>query len=98
MILTGESGRGKSTLSAMLGERGWRFMGDEFALLEPRHRPASPVPAAGEPQERGDRGDGGGSRAERFGPAMEGTPKGRIQHSAADRAAMNGWARRRGRR
>ena len=33
LILTGESGAGKSTLAALLGERGWRLMGDEFALL-----------------------------------------------------------------
>ena len=33
LIMTGLSGSGKSTLSAMLAERGWRFMGDEFALL-----------------------------------------------------------------
>ena len=34
LIMTGESGAGKSTLAALLGERGWRLMGDEFALLD----------------------------------------------------------------
>ncbi|MEC3950077.1 HprK-related kinase A [Sphingobium sp. HWE2-09] len=34
LVMTGESGSGKSTLAALLGERGWRFMGDEFALLD----------------------------------------------------------------
>src|SRR3546814_8160307 len=34
LVMTGESGSGKSTLAAQLGERGWRLMGDEFALLE----------------------------------------------------------------
>src|SRR5690606_41632186 len=33
LLMTGLSGSGKSTLSAMLAEKGWRFMGDEFALL-----------------------------------------------------------------
>jgi ABC-type multidrug transport system fused ATPase/permease subunit len=54
LILTGESGAGKSTLAALLGERGWRLMGDEFALLDPGRRTAAPVPARGEPQERRD--------------------------------------------
>src|ERR1700754_2380564 len=35
LLMTGHSGAGKSTLAAILGERGWRFMGDEFALLDP---------------------------------------------------------------
>ena len=80
LILTGESGAGKSTLSAMLGERGWRFMGDEFALLEPTTGLLHPFPrpvslkneAIGvmELEVAGDR----------FGPVMEGTPKGRIRH------------------
>ncbi|MCI4590173.1 HprK-related kinase A [Sphingobium sp. BYY-5] len=34
LVMTGESGSGKSTLAALLGERGWRLMGDEFALLD----------------------------------------------------------------
>lgn len=34
LVMTGESGSGKSTLAAQLGERGWRLMGDEFALLD----------------------------------------------------------------
>jgi HprK-related kinase A len=34
LVMTGESGSGKSTLAALLGERGWRIMGDEFALLD----------------------------------------------------------------
>ncbi|MFT6569713.1 MAG: HprK-related kinase A, partial [Sphingomonas echinoides] len=35
LILTGVSGAGKSTLAALLSLRGWRLMGDEFALLDP---------------------------------------------------------------
>lgn len=80
IILTGESGAGKSTLSALLGEAGWRFMGDEFALLEPETGMLHPFPrpvslkneAIGVMEAR--------VAAERFGPAMEDTPKGRIRH------------------
>ncbi|MGE9115877.1 ATP-binding cassette domain-containing protein, partial [Escherichia coli] len=35
IVLTGESGAGKSTLAALLSGRGWRLMGDEFALVNP---------------------------------------------------------------
>src|SRR3546814_12527552 len=34
LVMTGASGSGKSTMAAMLGERGWRLMGVEFALLD----------------------------------------------------------------
>jgi|GEM_PF-176157 len=34
VIMPGASGSGKSTLAAGLGYGGWRFMGDEFALLD----------------------------------------------------------------
>src|SRR3546814_16655446 len=35
LLMTGMSGAGKSTLAALLGSRGWRLMGDEFALVDP---------------------------------------------------------------
>lgn len=35
LVMTGESGAGKSTLAALLAARGWRLMGDEFALVDP---------------------------------------------------------------
>lgn len=44
LILTGESGSGKSTLAAVLALRGWRFMGDEFALLDPATGQLRPFP------------------------------------------------------
>src|ERR1043166_1294833 len=46
LILTGESGAGKSTLAALLGERGWRLMGDEFALLDLASGRLLPFPRA----------------------------------------------------
>jgi HprK-related kinase A len=78
LILTGESGAGKSTLAALLGERGWRLMGDEFALLGLDDGCLRAFPRAislknGAIRLFEDRGD-------RLGPVMEGTPKGRIRH------------------
>ena len=46
LIMTGESGAGKSTLAALLGERGWRLMGDEFALLDLASGALHPFPRA----------------------------------------------------
>ncbi len=80
LIMTGASGSGKSTLSALLGQTGWRFMGDEFALIDPLSGEAVPCPrmislkneaiAAMQKQAVGSR----------FGPLMQGTPKGDIRH------------------
>jgi HprK-related kinase A len=80
LIMTGASGSGKSTLSALLGQDGWRFMGDEFALIDPLSGEAVPYPrmislkneaiAAMQTQAVGSR----------FGPLMQGTPKGDIRH------------------
>jgi HprK-related kinase A len=79
LLLTGESGAGKSTLAALLGERGWRLMGDEFALLDPATGNLMPFPRAislkNEAIALFDRVD-----PARLGPVMEGPPKGRIRH------------------
>jgi HprK-related kinase A len=80
LILTGESGAGKSTLSAMLGERGWRFMGDEFALLEPQTGLLHPFPRPVSLKNEAIAVMAGQVAGDRFGPLMEGTPKGRIRH------------------
>lgn len=89
LLMTGESGAGKSTLAALLGGRGWRLMGDEFALIDlddgrvhafPRmvslKNDAIDVVAAALP-------------GARFGPLLSGTPKGAIRHlvPAADAIA-----------
>ncbi len=44
IILPGASGSGKSTLSAAMGWRGWRFLSDEFALIEPTSMQVHPYP------------------------------------------------------
>jgi len=84
LIMTGESGSGKSTLSAMLGQKtgadGWRFMGDEFVLIDPKTGEAVPYPrlislkneAIAAMQESAPDGI--------FGPLMSGTPKGDLRH------------------
>jgi HprK-related kinase A len=80
LVMTGLSGSGKSTLSALLSHKGWRFMGDEFVLLDPNSGDATPFPrlislkneAIGAMQKAVPGG--------RFGSLIEGTPKGDIRH------------------
>lgn len=44
ILLPGDSGSGKSTLAACLGFAGWRFMADEFALIDPATGLVQPYP------------------------------------------------------
>ena len=46
VILAGPSGSGKSTLAAGLIARGWSYLSDEFALLDPRTLHIHPFPKA----------------------------------------------------
>jgi HprK-related kinase A len=79
LLMTGESGAGKSTLAALLGERGWRLMGDEFALLDLADGRLHPFPRAISLKNRAialfDQVD-----PDRLGPLLAGTPKGDIRH------------------
>ena len=89
LILTGESGAGKSTLAALLGERGWRLMGDEFALLGLDDGRLRPFPRAvslknGAIRVMEDEVDAG-----RFGPRLDGTPKGVIRHLRPNAEALD---------
>ena len=45
MILPAPPGSGKSTLCAALSYAGWRLFSDEFALIDPGHRPGFSGPA-----------------------------------------------------
>jgi HprK-related kinase A len=80
IVLTGESGAGKSTLSALLGESGWRLMGDEFALLDMEEGRLHPFPRAVSLKNGAIRVMEQAVPADRFGPVLEGTPKGVIRH------------------
>jgi HprK-related kinase A len=79
LLLTGHSGAGKSTLGALLGERGWRFMGDEFALLGLDDGLLHPFPRAVSLKNE-SLGLFDGVDPARLGPVLTGTPKGRIRH------------------
>lgn len=88
LLMTGESGAGKSTLAALLMTRGWRLMGDEFALLDPATGLVHAFPrlislknaAIGVMKRAAPDG--------RFGPLLAATPKGDIRHLVPDAAAI----------
>lgn len=81
LLMTGLSGSGKSTLAAMLGETGgWRFMGDEFALLDTATGHILPFPRMVSLKNEAIAVMEGIVRAHRFGPLLRDTPKGDIRH------------------
>lgn len=80
LVMTGLSGSGKSTLSAMLAERGWRFMGDEFALLAPASGHIMPFPRLISLKNEAIAAMQKVASSDRFGPQLRGTPKGDIRH------------------
>jgi HprK-related kinase A len=90
LIMTGESGAGKSTLAALLGERGWRLMGDEFALLDLESGRLLPFPRAVSLKNGAIRVMEGEVDAIRFGPRLEDTPKGDIRHLRPNSKALDG--------
>lgn len=80
LILTGDSGAGKSTLSAYLGYHGWRFLGDEFALLRPVDGRLYPFPRPVSLKNRSIDLFRDVVPGDRFGPQFEKTIKGTIRH------------------
>ncbi|WP_395611960.1 HprK-related kinase A [Allosphingosinicella sp.] len=88
LVMTGESGAGKSTLAALLGERGWRLMGDEFALLDLASGLLMPFPRAVSLKNGAIRVMEAEVDAARFGPRLEGTPKGTIRHLTPNATAL----------
>lgn len=84
IVMTGISGAGKSTLAALLMARGWRLMGDEFALLDPAMGLIHAFPRLVSLK---NESVGEMERAlpdARFGPLMPETPKGAIRHLVPD--------------
>jgi HprK-related kinase A len=92
LLMTGMSGAGKSTLAALLMARGWRLMGDEFALLDPATGLIHGFPRLISLK---NEAIGVMERAlpdARFGPRLEGTPKGTIRHLVPDARAIAAMA------
>ncbi|MFC3713113.1 HprK-related kinase A [Sphingoaurantiacus capsulatus] len=83
LLMTGDSGAGKSTLAAILGHRGWRFLGDEFALLSPADGQLHPFPRPISLKNASIPLLAAEAPADRFGPRFDGTIKGSVQHLAA---------------
>ena len=88
LVMTGESGAGKSTLAALLGERGWRLMGDEFALLDMATGALFPFPRAISLKNGAIEVMEAEVDAGRFGPRLAGTPKGEIRHMRPNAEAI----------
>ena len=80
LVMTGESGSGKSTLAAQLGERGWRLMGDEFALLDLDSGHIFAFPRLVSLKNRAIDVIASEVPAGRLGPMLRGTAKGDIRH------------------
>src|SRR3546814_13640281 len=77
---TGHWGSGKATLAAILGGRGWRLMGDEFALLDPEEGRLYAFPRAVSLKNGAISVVAGIADETRLGPLLTGTPKGSIRH------------------
>jgi HprK-related kinase A len=80
LLMTGASGAGKSTLAALLGEHGWRLMGDEFALLDLENGLLHPFPRAISLKNQAIYVMEEIAGADRLGPWLRNTPKGTIRH------------------
>ena len=88
VVLTGESGAGKSTLAALLMTRGWRLLGDEFALLDPATGAIHPLPRPVSLKNESIAIVAEAAPDARFGPVLSGTPKGDIRHVLPDAASL----------
>jgi HprK-related kinase A len=88
LVMTGVSGAGKSTLAALLSLRGWRLMGDEFALLDPETGLIHAFPRLVSLKNASIATVEAEAPPDRFGPLLEGTPKGAIRHFVPDAAAI----------
>lgn len=81
LIMSGESGSGKSTMAALLGETNdWRFMGDEFTLIDPATGDALAFPRPVSLKNQAIAEMAARVPADRFGPLLKATPKGDIRH------------------
>ncbi|MBX9795808.1 HprK-related kinase A [Sphingomonas sp.] len=90
LVMTGESGAGKSTLAALLAARGWRLLGDEFALLDPATGLVHPFPRLVSLKNSAIALVAGATPGARLGPLLASTPKGDIRHLVPDARAIAG--------
>lgn len=88
LIMTGESGSGKSTLAAVLAARGWRLMGDEFALVDLATGAVRAFPRATSLKNEAIDEMLLHVPEARFGGELTGTPKGRLRHLRPDARAI----------
>lgn len=88
LLMTGMSGAGKSTLAALLSARGWRLMGDEFALLDPASGLIHAFPRLVSLKNAAIDVVTQALPEARFGPLLAGTPKGDIRHLVPDAGAV----------
>lgn len=88
LVMTGESGSGKSTLAALLSARGWRLMGDEFALLDPGTGLVHAFPRLISLKNASVAEVERALPSGRFGPLLAATPKGDIRHLVPDARAI----------
>jgi HprK-related kinase A len=88
LLMTGHSGSGKSTLAALLSRRGWRLMGDEFALIDPETGLAHAFPRLVSLKNAAIDVVRAAVPEARFGPLLAETPKGAIRHLVPDAGAV----------
>lgn len=93
LLMTGESGAGKSTLAALLATRGWRLMGDEFALVDLADGLIHPFPRLVSLKNRAIDVVAAATPGARLGPLLSGTPKGDIRHLVPDAHAIAAMGR-----